>query len=299
MLETLAGPVELFLNYLSIECGLSPNTIDAYRGDLAKFAAHTGVEKGEDWGRVTVDDVVGCLMAEKDRGMASSTVLRMLVAIRMMFKFLQSENIVRDNPTAKMDSPRMWHTLPEILDKRSVERLLSAPDSEARWPARDRAILELMYATGARASEVANLKTSQVHCDVGYIRCIGKGNRERIVPLGAKAIGALEAYRAGEREELARGEQSEWVFLTRTGNRMSRETVWRIVKRYAAKAGLKQTISPHTLRHSFATHLLEGGADLRVVQELLGHVDISTTQIYTHVDISHLKAVHKKFHPRA
>jgi len=299
VLATAANPIDAFLDYLTIECGLSVNTILAYQRDLGRFAAFIGAESPEDWGRVPSDRVIEFIMAEKKRGCAIATVSRALVAIRMLYRFLSAEGLVEHDVTEHLESPRLWQNLPEVLGRQAVDRLLSVPNAESdRWPLRDRAVLEMLYATGARASEAADLRTDSVNLQVGYARCVGKGRKERIVPVGRRAVEAIGDYLARERPGLDRGGEP-YLFLTHSGRRMGRESIWRLVRKYALRAGISQHVSPHTLRHSFATHLLEGGADLRAVQEMLGHVDIATTQIYTHVDQSRLKAIHKKFHPRA
>lgn len=296
---TAAHPIDAFLDYLTIECGLSVNTIQAYQRDLRRLGGFTEAETLEDWGEVTAEQVVDFLTAERRRGCATATVSRALVAARMFFRFLAAEGLIERDVTEHLESPRLWQTLPEVLDEGTVTRLLAAPEpGRDRWPARDGAILEMLYATGARASEVADLRLDGVNREIGYVHCVGKGRKERIVPAGRRAIEAVETYLAEERRQLERRERPE-LFLSHTGRKMGRESIWRIVKKYAARVGCRRRVSPHTLRHSFATHLLAGGADLRAVQEMLGHVDIATTQIYTHVDSGRLKAIHKKFHPRA
>ncbi|MFO8015374.1 MAG: site-specific tyrosine recombinase XerD [Phycisphaerae bacterium] len=300
MLQATANPVDAFLDYLTIECGLSVNTIQAYQRDLGRLAAFLGVdEDGQGWEAASGDDVIAFLMAEKQRGCAVPTVSRALVAARMFFRYLSAERLVPSDPTEHLESPRLWQTLPEVLDRKAVDRLLAAPDpAHDRLPRRDRAVLEFLYATGARASETADLTLDSVSREGGYVHCVGKGRKERIVPVGRRALEALDAYLAEERPRLDRRGDAH-LFLTHSGRRLGRETIWRLVKKYARRAGVSPRVSPHTLRHSFATHLLEGGADLRAVQEMLGHVDIATTQVYTHVDPSRLKAIHRKFHPRA
>ncbi len=299
MLVTAADPIDAFLDYLTIECGLSVNTIQAYQRDLRRLAAFSRADDGAGWDAVTGETVVAFLVAEKKRGLAVASISRALVAARMFFRFMAAEGMTSRNPTEHLESPRLWQHLPGVLGRDAVERLLAAPDpTHDRWSKRDRAILEMLYATGARASEVADLKLDDVNRQVGYVHCIGKGRKERLVPVGRPALEALEAYLASERPALDRRGES-YLFLTHSGRRLGRETLWRLVKKYCRRAGLCSGVSPHTLRHSFATHLLEGGADLRVVQEMLGHVDIGTTQIYTHVDQRRLKAIHKKYHPRA
>lgn len=299
MLQVASNPIDAFLDYLTIECGLSINTLQAYQRDLQRFAEHVRAKEADDWAGVGSEQVIEFLVAEKARGLAAPSVSRALVAVRMFFRFLSGEAIVPRDVTEHLESPRLWMTLPEVLDRRAVDRLLAAPDAKHdRWPRRDKAILEMLYATGARASEVADLTVRSVNQEVGYVHCIGKGRKERIVPVGRRALEALGAYLAEERPLLDR-RADEHLFLTHTGRRMGRETLWRLVKKYVTRAAVSRRVSPHTLRHSFATHLLEGGADLRAVQEMLGHVDIGTTQIYTHVDQNRLKAIHRKYHPRA
>ena len=311
VLQVATSPIETFLDYLTVECGLSINTLQAYQRDLERFEDFlTGAPAGEaqtsaareiDWDLIEPDRVVDFMVAEKKppRNMAINSISRELVAIRMFCRFLSSEGLIKRDPTEHMESPRLWQNLPEVLDRRSVDRLLATPNAtDDRWPLRDRAVLEMLYATGARASEVADMTLLSVNREVGYVLAIGKGRKERIVPVGRRALEALEAYLTTERPGLDR-QQNPHLFLTHSGRRMGRETLWRLVKKYCARAGISRRVSPHTLRHSFATHLLEGGADLRSVQEMLGHVDIGTTQVYTHVDQNRLKAIHRKYHPRA
>jgi len=326
VLPVATSPIEAFLDYLTVECGLSINTLQAYQRDLERFEAFLQGRTGPqpfvmghsaaadpadppaqpenssadiDWEQIEPDRIIDFTMAEKKRGLAITSVSRALVAVRMFFRFLSGEGLIKSDPTEHLESPRLWQNLPEVLDRRSVDRLLAAPNADDdRWPLRDRAVLEMLYATGARASEVADMTLLSVNREVGYVLAIGKGRKERIVPVGRKALEALEAYLTRERPDLDR-QQGPHLFLTHSGRRMGRETLWRLVKKYCARAGVSRRVSPHTLRHSFATHLLEGGADLRSVQEMLGHVDIGTTQVYTHVDQNRLKAIHRKYHPRA
>ena len=323
VLPVATSPIEAFLDYLTVECGLSINTLQAYQRDLERFEAFLQGRTGPqpfvmghsvaadppaqpenssadiDWEQIEPDRIIDFTMAEKKRGLAITSVSRALVAVRMFFRFLSGEGLINRDPTEHLESPRLWQNLPEVLDRRSVDRLLAAPNADDdRWPLRDRAVLEMLYATGARASEVADMTLLSVNREVGYVLAIGKGRKERIVPVGRKALEALEAYLTRERPDLDR-QQGPHLFLTHSGRRMGRETLWRLVKKYCARAGVSRRVSPHTLRHSFATHLLEGGADLRSVQEMLGHVDIGTTQVYTHVDQNRLKAIHRKYHPRA
>jgi integrase/recombinase XerD len=223
---------------------------------------------------------------------------RALVAIRMFMRFAKLMGLIADDGTAILESPKIWQRLPIVCNKPQVLKLLEAPCPEEPYYLRDRATLELLYATGMRASELAGLKTTDLNFDVGYLRCLGKGNKERIIPVGRTAIEAVEAYLRDLRPRLAKPGSGMSLLLSRTGRPLTRIEIWRLVKKYAARAGLARNLTVHTLRHCFATHLLSGGADLRSVQEMLGHVDIGTTQIYTHVDNERLRKIHKKYHPR-
>ncbi len=287
-----------FLSYLSVERGLAKNTIQAYRRDLNKYIDYLkrhGIGSIE---QVKRPDISSYLLKEKDRGLSSNSITRNLAAIKVFHRFLAGEGYIKDDVTSVIDSPRLWKKLPEVLSTKEVEDLLAQPDL-TRWiGVRDKAILELMYATGVRVTELSSLKIHDMNMDVGFIRCIGKGGRERIVPMGKEAIRAVKKYLKKVRPKLTRGANPPVLFLSRLGRKMSRQTFWKLTKRYALRAKLRKPITPHTLRHSFATHLLERGADLRVVQELLGHADVSTTQVYTHVDKERLKAIHHKYHPR-
>jgi integrase/recombinase XerD len=223
---------------------------------------------------------------------------RALVAIRMFLRFAKLRRLIEDDGSEVLDTPKTWQRLPAVCNKQQVLRLLEAPSTEETYYLRDKALLELLYATGVRAGEVANLKTTDVNLDIGYLRCFGKGNKERVVPVGKIAIAATRAYLQDLRPRLARPQSQAFLLLSRTGRPLSRIEIWRLVKKYAVRAGMPRNVTVHTLRHCFATHLLSGGADLRSVQEMLGHVDIATTQIYTHVDHERLRQIHKKFHPR-
>ena len=299
MIQTATTPIDAFLDYMAVECGLSPNTILAYRRDLAKFAAFCRDDALYHIDDLTSDDIMQFLKQETDSGLAAASVSRELVAIKMFMRYLVTEGRLPRDITATLESPRLWQTLPGVLDRKRVEELLAAPDEDEHMGLRDKAVLATMYATGTRASEVVNLKVPDVSFEYKYVKCFGKGAKERIVPMAERDLEVLRRYLQEERPRLAGGKTTAYVFLTKSGNRLTRETVWRIVKKYAARIGLGDYVSPHTLRHSFATHLLAGGADLRSVQEMLGHVDIATTQIYTHIDKDRLKAIHKQFHPRA
>lgn len=291
-----------FLDFLSIEKGLSKNTLSAYRRDLVHYLSHLEKEKIGALDAVTRKDILEFMIQERDRGLVPGSVARALVSVRMFHKFLAEEGRIKEDVTDLLESPKLWKHLPEYLSVAEIESLLKAPNVRKPQGMRDQAVLELMYATGLRASEVTSMKAGHLNFETGYIRVIGKGEKERVVPVGGAARKSVERYLEKVRPVWAaknkRAAPSDALFLNKLGTRLSRQAVWAIIKRNAAAAGIRKKMYPHILRHSFATHLLENGADLRVVQELLGHSDISTTQIYTHVEKSRLKAIHKKFHPR-
>jgi integrase/recombinase XerD len=244
-----------------------------------------------------LSDFVAWLHAEN---LAPASIARHIVALRMFFRYLQLEGVLQHNLAELLGSQKLWQRVPEVLSPTMVQGFLEAPAKYDTYWRRDRAMLELLYATGCRASELSNLRLCDMHLAEGYCMCQGKGNKQRLTPLGRVAKEAVQDYLDHERPKLAASrEPAEWLLLSRSGRRLRREAIWEIVKKYAARAGLPASISPHTMRHSFATHMLAGGADLRQVQEMLGHASIQTTQIYTHVDQSRLKRVHKQFHPRA
>ncbi len=285
----------VFLDHLRVERGLSPRTIEAYRSDLTKFF----VSSGKAPSAIVREDVRGFLGKERAEGLSPSTTARRLVAIRTFFRFLIMEKISDSDPTENVEAPRTFKYLPSYLSNEEVVRLLEAPDIAVPEGLRDRAMLEVLYATGVRVSEVTKLSLEGLNAGAGFILVMGKGSKERVVPLGEIAADWVERYGAEARPKLLGERTSRVLFVTRRGRAMTRQNVWFFVKRYALKAGISKTISPHTLRHSFATHLLENGADLRSVQILLGHADISTTQIYTHIEQERLKKIYKRFHPRA
>jgi integrase/recombinase XerD len=298
--ERLAAEIRAFCAYLAQERGLSQNTVQAYRRDLEHFCRWVTEFGLADWHTLPLSRWSEYLRYLRESGLASPSIARNLVAVKMFFRFLHLEGKVAQRTVELLSSPRLWQRIPFVLSPEAVEKLLTAPQADDRMFFRDRAILEMLYATGARASEVARLRLEDVFLDHGFCRCLGKGNKQRIVPLGRQAIAALQAYLQEQRPILCRTHpDSPWLFVSRTGKPLSRACVWHIVKKYARRAGLTGKISPHTLRHSFATHLLEGGADLRSVQEMLGHASLRTTQIYTHVDRQRLRMIHQKFHPRA
>lgn len=289
-----------FVDYLRSECHLADNTVVAYQRDVQRFQAWLK-DSNKSIPRLTIrelSDFVGWLHGQQ---LAPASIARNIVALRMFFRYLQLESILRDNLAELLGSQKLWQRVPEVLSPQMVSRFLESPRPHDSFYRRDRALLELLYATGCRASELSNLRLRDVHLKEAFCMCQGKGNKQRLTPLGRASVEAVQAYLDEERPPLAAipAIQPEWLLLSRRGLRLRREAIWELVKKYAARAGISPTISPHTLRHSFATHLLAGGADLRQVQEMLGHASIQTTQIYTHVDQSRLKKVHNKFHPRA
>ena len=292
--------VDQFMDHLALERGLSANTRLAYGHDLAEFLAFLSRRGRAGIQEVERRDILDFLMEGKRKGLAASSLARRLVAIKVFFRHLAQEGLLAVNVADAMDSPRLWKILPPTLTREEVDRLLAAPDPATVRGLRDRAILETFYATGLRVSELAALNLDSLHFDAEYIRCIGKGDKERVVPIGGRAIAAVQAWlERGRPAYAARSTASRAVFLSRLGRPLTRNGLWRHIRAYARKAGIRRELSPHTLRHSFASHLLANGASLRVIQEMLGHADISTTQIYTHVDQGRLQAVHRQYHPRA
>lgn len=289
---------EPFLQYLRAECGLAANSIKAYSTDLSRFLEWSKGNGGRTPHEVDLPLLTRYLSHLHERGLKSTSASRHLVSLKMFFRYLVLEGVLAESAVELLSSPKLWQTLPSVLSPETVERLLNAPTADDRCHLRDRAMLCVLYATGCRASEVCGLAMRDLHLEEGWCRCLGKGNKERLVNLNPVARTALEAYLKHERGRLARDSAAEGVFLTRSGKPFTRLVVWRLVRKYAARAGCRSKVSPHTLRHSFATHMLAGGAEIRALQELLGHANIATTQIYTHVEHSRLKSVHKKFHPR-
>jgi integrase/recombinase XerD len=294
----LGQNVRSFLDYLTIEAGLSENTVLGYGRDLKEFLKFSKSNKICQPQQIQPNLIRNYLQVLSKSEKSESSVKRCLVAIKMFLRFGKLTGFVKDDFTAVLDGPKLWQRLPTVCSKQQVIGLLEAPDASEPFYLRDKAMLEMLYATGIRASEMAGLKISDLNFDIGYIRCIGKGNRERIIPLGKTAITATIDYLNNQRPKLAKTFSDDFLLLSRTGRAMSRIEIWRLVKKYALRAGMPKSLTVHTLRHCFATHLLTGGADLRSVQEMLGHVDIATTQIYTHVDQERLRQIHKKFHPR-
>ena len=285
-----------WLDHLAAERGLARNSVSAYRRDLESLARRLKRRRLDSAGQ---DDLLEALRTMRTAGRSPRSVARWLVAVRGFYGWLAQEGTIEENPAARLTPPKVWKTLPKVLDGSDVLRLMAAPDRAEPRGARDAAMLEVLYATGLRASELIGLRLSDLRLDAGYLSCVGKGSKERVVPLGADAIAALATYLGSAREALLSGRRSESVFVGRGGRPLSRQGFWKLIKAHGRRAGIRTTLSPHVVRHSFATHLLENGADLRVVQMLLGHADISTTQIYTHVNRERLKRLYRDFHPRA
>ena len=285
-----------YLDYLTVEKGLAPNTIAAYQTDLTRLDQSLGRRRIEQAGR---DDLVRLMRQMRLDGRSPRSVARWVVAVRGFFTYLIAQGQLDEDPAAHIDAPKAWKSLPKVLDGADVEALMAAPDRSHPRGLRDAAMLELLYATGLRVSELLRLRLGDIHLDAGYLRCWGKGSKERVVPLGSQADAAVQQYLAAGRPVLLQGRRSEFLFGNRQGGALSRQGFWKRIKHYGIKAGIVRPLSPHVLRHSFATHLLENGADLRAVQLMLGHSDISTTQIYTHVNRERLKRLYRDFHPRA
>lgn len=301
--ETIAGQLRAFhlrpfLNHLRFERGLAERTLAAYEHDisrLALFAARAGKRQPAEVG---IRDLRDLLLELKDAGLAASSISRNVSAIRTYFRFLLGENLASADPSERLQTPKGWRTLPDVLSVAEIDTLMQAPDLGHRLAWRDRAMLEFAYASGVRVSELTNLRLQDLSLDEGFASVVGKGSKERLVPVGGRAVGALSLYLRELRPHLEQGEGEGRVFLNSRGRPFTRMGVWKILRQHVENAGIKKRVSPHTIRHSFATHLLEGGADLAAVQEMLGHADIATTQIYTHVDRQYLSEVHRSFHPR-
>lgn len=287
-----------FVLYIKNECHLAQNTVEAYRRDLLRFSTWLGNRKVETLDVSDLSDYAGWLSEQQ---LAPTSISRHLVSMKLFLRYLQLEGALKENAAELLGSRKLWERVPEVMSPDVVEAFLQAPRITDTYAWRDRAMLELLYATGCRASELSNLRVRDVYLDERYCQCHGKGDKQRIIPLGESAISAVRAYLEKQRSKLAAGATSppEWLLLSRRGRRLRREAIWVLVKKYAQRVGAPPNVSPHTLRHSFATHLLAGGADLRQVQELLGHANITTTQIYTHVDTSRLQRIHRECHPRA
>lgn len=289
-----------FIHFMTVERGLSENTIVSYKRDLQNYLSFLMThEQLTDMNDVTRLHIIHYLKQLKEEGKSSKTSVRHLSSIRSFHQFLLREKVTTDDPSWNIETQKTERTLPKVLSLGEVEKLLDTPNQHTPFDYRDKAMLELLYATGIRVSEMLDLTLADVHLTMGFIRCFGKGRKERIVPIGEAAASAIEEYIEKGRSKLLKKQPSDALFLNHHGKKMSRQGFWKNLKKRAIEAGIQKELTPHTLRHSFATHLLENGADLRAVQEMLGHADISTTQIYTHVTKTRLKDVYHKFHPRA
>jgi len=294
----LERDLEHYLNQLALERGLAARTIDSYAGDLKRYTSFLAGRGAEVPDQVTREKI-GAFLGELGRyGLSPATMSRTISAVRGFHRFLLSEGMARSDPSENIEAPKLRRRLPEVLDVSEVEALLGQPDTGKPLGLRDRAMLELLYACGLRVSELLSLRESDLFFPQGFVRCFGKGSKERLVPVGRSARTWVARYLDGAREELRKGRNTDRLFLNARGGPLSRMGFWKLLRSYASRAGIRKRVHPHILRHSFATHLLEGGADLRSVQEMLGHADISTTQIYTHIDREYLKEVHRQFHPR-
>jgi integrase/recombinase XerD len=291
--------LDLYLDYLTVEKGLSANTRASYSADLLKFLNHLQDRGIDNWSQVRFPEIMAFLSRAQEQGLAPRSRARLLSALRGFFKFMVRDSHLQESPVANLTSPRLRRQLPTVLSIAEVERLLAQPNPDLPLGQRDAAMLELLYGTGLRVSELISLAVGRVNLEVGFLVARGKGSKERIVPMGEAAIETVRSYTLGSRPRLLKGRMTEILFVSNRGTAMTRQGFWKLLKKYGRQAGVEKSLSPHTLRHSFATHLLERGADLRSVQMMLGHADISTTQIYTHVARERLREVHKKYHPRA
>jgi integrase/recombinase XerD len=289
------GLLEKFINYLAVEKGLARNTLDSYERDLRRYLDFTKAKKPDD---ISPYDVSSFLIGLTSEGLAPPSIARCLAALRGFHKYLVTDGFSTRDPTINLETPRGWKRLPAILSSADVETLLKQPDATTPIGIRDKAMLELLYATGLRVSELVGLKLNNINLERGFLTVIGKGSKERAVPLGEAAAYFVQTYLDQGRTLLLKGRASDYLFISSKHRVITRQMFWERIKHYSREAGIERVVSPHTLRHSFATHLLDNGADLRSVQEMLGHSDISTTQIYTHVSRERLKKIHEKYHPR-
>jgi len=291
--------LDSFLTYLTIEKGLSKNTLESYGRDVRKFLAF--LEKGQikTVQEIKYENILDFLSDFKKKDFSDTTTVRTIVSIKQFFKYLLLEKIIKEDPTSQIHTPKMKKSIPGVISLEDVEKVLSSPDESTPEGVRDLAMLEVLYATGIRVSELIGLKLNEVNFEMGFVIVYGKGSKERIVPIGGQAQEKLKTYMTESRAVLLKEREAKELFVTRRGKGMTRQGFWKLIKNYTLKAGITKDVSPHTLRHSFATHLLERGADLRTIQIMLGHSDISTTQIYTHVENERLKEIHKKYHPRS
>jgi integrase/recombinase XerD len=296
--ETATRLREAFVRYLRSECHLAENTVRAYERDLRRFFGWLAGRRVEG---LSISELAGYPGWLTDRALAPASISRHVVSLKVFFRYLQLEGAITDNQAELLGTQKLWQRVPNVLSASEVEAIVIAPRPPRPWWRRDRALLEMLYATGCRVSELSNLKLRDLHLTDRLCKCHGKGDKQRIVPLGGRAISAVEVYLEHERPKLAKRNETpvEFLLLSSRGARLRRERIWELIKIYARQAGCPSELSPHSMRHSFATHLLAGGADLRQVQEMLGHASIATTQIYTHVDSTRLKKVHQSFHPRA
>ncbi len=287
-----------FLHYLRVESGLAENTIVSYGGDLFRFEKFLKTKRTR-LSMVSGNDIVDFLAALRHRGLSPRSLARYMASLRMFFRFLVVENKIPSDPTINLETPSVWRRLPTVLSVDEVELLISQSRKKKPRGVRDAALLELFYATGVRATELVNLKVEDLDLEAGFLRCLGKGEKERIIPVGSSALAQLKDYLSNARPIILKNKPSPYLFVTGRRTKLTRQWCWKLVKDYAEKAGISKEVTPHTLRHSFATHMLANGADLRSVQLMLGHSDISTTQIYTHITQDHLRQVYQKYHPRA
>lgn len=291
--------VDRFIHYMTVERGLSKNTLESYQRDLVGYIQYLKNHGCQDIQQTRRSHIVGMLADLQKKGRATSTLSRNLASIRSFYHFLLRDGLIDGDPTVNLESPKIEKRLPKVLSVGEVEAFLEKPDLTLASGVRDKAMMELLYATGIRVSELVSLDVQDVNLNMGFIKCFGKGSKERIIPLGSVAMTHVGDYLKAPRDTLVRDRSETALFVNHLGNRLTRQGFWKIIKKYAKLAHIDKEVTPHTLRHSFATHLLENGADLRSVQEMLGHADISTTQIYTHVTKSRLKEVYVKSHPRA
>lgn len=291
--------LDSFLAYITVEKGLSKNTLESYGRDVRKFLTFLEQNKINSVHEIKYENILDFLSSFKKQGFSDTTTVRTIVSIKQFFKYLLIEKIITENPSAQIHTPKMKKSIPGVISLEDVEKVLSAPDENTLEGLRDLAMLEVLYATGIRVSELISLKLNDVNFEMGFVIVYGKGSKERIVPMGEQAQEKLKTYMEHSRPSLLKERECKELFVTRRGKGMSRQGFWKLIKTYALKSDVTKPISPHTLRHSFATHLLERGADLRTIQIMLGHSDISTTQIYTHVENERLKEIHKKYHPRS
>ncbi|OGP68783.1 MAG: site-specific tyrosine recombinase XerD [Deltaproteobacteria bacterium RBG_16_44_11] len=287
-----------YLNYLLIERGVAQNTLEAYGRDLRRFLVFIRQKGLTQLQEATPEILIEYLIRIKNEGLSANSMNRQLAALRGFYKYLLMEKKIEQTPLANIELAKVWMRLPDTLSKEEMKVILAQPGGEKPSALRDTAMLELLYATGIRVSELVNLTMNSINWQVGFLTVMGKGNKERIVPIGKTAYDCVRVYVDNARSQLMQKKSTEVLFLNRFGGKFTRQGFWKMVIRYAKKAGLQKKVHPHTFRHSFASHLLEGGADLRIVQVMLGHADISTTQIYTHITRDRLKEIHQKYHPR-